>query len=172
MKISGVYPITLTNPAYASTDVLVTLVRPPLINSIQQFVTDDDNRVVAADLLVYGIIPCFVSLSFSFIRDQFSETVDLTAVKDALKSYINSLAPGTSLSISKLVDIVHNFDIIRISLPTISLTGELEKPDGTVETLTTDDALDIPNEFSIQLSQNTAAYFITSDDITISEISA
>ena len=163
--------LAFADPSLAGKDILLTLVRPAEIDDIQRYVLDDDNRVVAADLLVYGIIPCFVSLSFDFVRDEFATSIDLVAVKNSLTSYINSLPPGKALSISKLIDLIHDFDVIRVKIPSISLSGELEKPDGTVEILTTDDALAVPDYFFQQLSQSNTAYFITEGDISIQEIS-
>jgi hypothetical protein len=163
--------LTFSDASLAGKAALLTLVIPAEIDDIQRFVLDNDNRVVAADLLAYGIIPCFVSLSFSFVRDEFATSIDLDAVKNSLTSYINSLPPGTTLSISKLIDLIHDFDVIRVKIPSIVLSGELEKPDGTVEILTTDDSLDIPEEFFQQLSQNNTAYFVTAGDIIITEVS-
>jgi len=162
--------LTFTNALLAGKDVEIKLIYPPDILAVQNFVLDTEERVVLADLLVKGITPCFVTFKFSYVKQSLTENVDLTALKNALKSYINTLAPGTVLAVSSLIDIIHNFNILRVETNSIVLEGELHRPDDTVQALSTDNTLDIPEVLSIGLSQRTVAYFVTLADIFPAEI--
>jgi len=68
------------------------------ISGVQDYVDDDDNRVVAEDVLVRHFAPALVRGSFTVDSD-----LDTDDGKDALVTYINTLDPTEDLEVSDLV---------------------------------------------------------------------
>lgn len=162
--------LTFTDPLLAGKGVTIKLVYPPDLQAIQTYVLDETERVVLADTLVKAITPCFVTLQFSYTKKSLTENIVLDDLRNDLKTYINTLAPGTPLAISRLIDIVHNYDVVQVDIPSFQLTGVLYKPDGTQDSLSTTNSLVIPEDLALGVSQNTVAYFITLDSILASEV--
>ena len=162
--------ITFNSTAYNGKEVLIKINQPPQISTLQAFVQSDSERVVAADLLVRGIIPCFTKVEFNYVKKPLSTTIDLTEIKNAIKSYINNISPGETLNLSQIISIAHGFDVLRVDVPSLTVTGEVYTPANTIIEIEADNFLEIPFGREIGLSQKNTVYFITLDDIIITEV--
>jgi len=162
--------VTVNSPGYEGMDLYVSVSYPPQVLDVQTFVLGENDRVVAADLLVKGIIPVFVTMELEIVRPLFGNPVDLEAIKTALRDHVNTLPAGTPLSLSKLVQIVQGFSINWLNLSNLKVTGELHKLDGTVEELEAVDVLEVALDRKIGVSQRNVAYLVTQNDIQIFEL--
>jgi hypothetical protein len=163
--------LTFLDPLLAGKEINIRLSYPPDIQAIQNFVLDEEERVVLADLLVKGIIPVFVTLAFSYVKKTLSENTDIEALKGALKDYINALVPGSELAVSSLIDIIHNFGVMRVEMASIALSGILVRPDGlSTQLAMASNVLEIPEDLELGVSTNTVAYFSTLADIKVTEL--
>lgn len=160
---------TVTVPGCPSTQLFIRMYYPPNIAEIQTRLLDEDLRVVAADYIAKGIVPCFTKINIEYTRDRTSETPNIDALKSAIFNYVNSLKAGDVLNASNIIDICHNYSITRVKLP-IALTGDLHRTDGITEELSSSDMLTIPEHYDIGMSQFNSVYFITLEDISVTEV--
>tara|TARA_R110000824_G_scaffold16491_4_gene68429 strand:+ start:2265 stop:3926 length:1662 start_codon:yes stop_codon:yes gene_type:complete len=142
----------------------------PLIKEAQTFASSRNHRNYAGDLLIKAPIPCFVGLSFVIRTGAESSGADLSAIKSALSSFVNTLGFCGRLPASALNDVVYNYLVGDcVGLSSINMTGSIRKPDGTISLLSSDEVLIIPDEGVNMVTGRTTAFFLSPSDIAISE---
>lgn len=108
------------------------------LDGIQNYVTNEVNRVVCADLLVRGPNLYMININ---IDSYVSDAIDDDVVKDILTAYLDSLEPGEPLLVSDMISWLHNEGIVSIKIP-IDISYTLYHRDLTVTTGTVVDKLD------------------------------
>jgi hypothetical protein len=155
-----VLPI-IANAAKPTQEFQVTAIYQPHIEEIQDLLLSDSERFACADYLVKAALPCFVSVEMGIVKKRSTDTYDslrLNKLKQDIFTYINSIPFGEDLYASKIIDLCHNYDILRVDLP-VSLKGDILCNDGTVITITDNDYLAIPTEIHKGVSKMTTLYF-------------
>lgn len=149
--------------------VLLNLTRPSAFTSIQTYLEDDDNRVVCSNLLAKAYAPVFISTSIHYRQTSAGETVDEVAIKTAVSDYVNSLAGGVNtVEVSKIIDIVQNFEGVQSVVLPLTVNAEVHKTDGSTESLETSDKLLISTDKPIGFSQRICQYILNPEDIEMS----
>jgi hypothetical protein len=97
----------------------------PSLVDVQDFVDDDDNRIVAEDILVRHFLPALVRGNFVVDSD-----VDSEAALEALAEYINTLSPEENLEVSDLVGLLRDEGATYTRLP-VTLTVLRQEADRT-----------------------------------------
>lgn len=92
--------------------VRVTYMSASSLVDVQDFVDDEDNRVVAEDLLVRHFLPALVRGAFTVDED-----LDTEAGVDALTSYINELDPTENLEVSDLTKVLQEEGATYVKMP-------------------------------------------------------
>lgn len=149
----------------------VTFLHQPQIAEIQDLFLNDAERIPCADYLVKGVVPCNVSINLKLVKNNSFDTLDTTAIKSAIFSYINGLSIGEPVSASKIIDICHNYNIKRVDLPII-MNGTIFVPYSNTDELvyiSSTDTLEIPNMPARGVTANTSAFFINYFDENGSE---
>jgi hypothetical protein len=142
----------------------------PLIKESQTFAGGRNNRNYAGDILVKAPIPCFVGLAFTIRSRAEDSGADLSAIKTGLAKFVNTLGFCGRLPASALNDVIYNFLVGDcVGLSAISMTGRIRRPDGTTEVLNGSEVLVIPSEPANMVTARTVAFFLSPEDISISE---
>jgi len=92
--------------------VRVTYMSATSLVDVQEFADDEDNRVVAEDLLVRHFLPALVRGAFTVDED-----LDTDAGVDALTSYINELDPTENLEVSDLTKVLQDEGATYVKMP-------------------------------------------------------
>jgi len=148
-------------------DYDVTVVADPLVKQVQEFIGLRDVRNPVGDHLVKGAIPCFMSLAVILERTNSSDTVNTATLADALADYVNTTGFAGKLYASALAGVLEPLLPSSVSADTITMLGQIRKPDGTVTTLTSTDILTIPDDASNFLGSRTAVFILNMDDVAI-----
>lgn len=143
-------------------DFEIHVIGQPNILAMQDMLLLDSQRIACADYLVKAVVPCLVSLDIKLVKkspvDTF-ESLNLQQLKKDIFNYINTIPFGEQLYASNIVNICHDYNIKRVDLP-IEMAGQVLAPDGTVNYITSNDALPIPYDLNHGVSPKTTAYFI------------
>lgn len=127
--------LVINNGLLIGSNILVTYTHSPDIVDVQNFVEDDANRVVTADLLTKFSQPAFVDFTVKITLD--SETEETAASIDALiTTFINALPVGARLEASDIVDLIYDNGGEFVDLP-FDITVTVLNNDGT-KTVTVD----------------------------------
>ena len=148
--------VTLLNDTFKNSTVQVTQSYPPNISEVQTFVNDSDNRSICMDLLIRGIIPCYIDVeaTVKFLYDDDNED----AIRQAIQSYVNT---ASEITASHIIDIIKNYDNVDyVSLP-LKIYGKLYVPNSVLDLrdLYTENVLEIPTDYEYMLSSDTVAYY-------------
>lgn len=154
--------ITFADQSLFGSTIIIKTIRPALINSIQDFIDLEDNRVSVSDILVKGFVPVFINLDVYYDVKRYSETISEIVLKNDIMSYVNNIPSGESLVVSKIADIFHNYGVKKVHLP-LTINGVLVTM--SEETFSSTDELIIPN--TTIFTQNVVNYFIEEKDITL-----
>lgn len=153
-------------------DILVSL--QPDIANIQNVFLSSNNRILCADYLVKGMLPCFVNIALKLERNNTFDDFPVDALKKDIYLYVNGLKFGEDLQASKIIDLCHNYDVKRVRLP-IVLNGEIYTNHSTTLNISSKDVLTIPNNYTMGVSKKTTGFVInyfnagTDPDVNISD---
>lgn len=153
-------------------DILVSL--QPDISNIQNVFLSSNNRILCADYLVKGMLPCFVNIALKLERNNTFDDFPVDALKKDIYLYVNGLKFGEDLQASKIIDLCHNYDVKRVRLP-IVLNGEIYTNHSTTLNISSKDVLTIPNNYTMGVSKKTTGFVInyfnagTDPDVNISD---
>jgi hypothetical protein len=162
--------INFTDAALATQQVQITMVVPTNIQGFQDFVDQDDQRVITASLLIRALCPVFISMNIVYKRKVFDPVPDTAAITSAILDYINNAEGQDKLQVSKIVKIVQETEGVHdIELP-LEVTAEVHNTDGTVEIIVFDNELEIAESKSIGFSQRICQYIVKEADISFSEL--
>jgi len=156
------YADTPPTPIGTTLEFNIQLLHTPSLLEMQNILLNDGNRVVCADYLVKGVVPCFVSLELSLVKKNNTDTYESLGLQDLkadIFNYINSLPFGSELQSSSLIDLCHNYGIKRVNLP-IVIEGVLLCPSGNNLTIRSEDVLTIPSNPEAGVSPRNVAHFI------------
>lgn len=117
------------------------------LDGIQNYITDEMNRVVCADLLARG--PNIYLIDF-LISSYVSDAIDDEVVEDIVTRYLDSLEPGEPLLVSDLVSWLHGEGVVSIKIP-LDITYICYNRDMTVTTGEVVDKLDPQDRTAIYL---------------------
>lgn len=146
--------------------VELTLVGQPEIPEIQSVFLQERQRIACADYLVKAAIPCSVSFNLSIFRRPGGEEIDSQNLELDLVNYVNNLAFGESLFVSKIIDICHNYPILRVDLP-IRVYGRILAPNGQILTISDTDQLLLPKNPAAGVYPENTAFFTSTDQVTL-----
>jgi hypothetical protein len=136
----------------------------PLLEGLDTFVASEDNRVCCYDPVVRGMFPVLISGDLTIrVRLALGVTlVDLEAqIKAAIKEFIESVVYPEVLSVSDLIQEIHNrvSGVSAVALP-ISLSYTLTDPkDFTQASGPLTDEFSAPTGVSDQITWNTLRYY-------------
>jgi hypothetical protein len=162
--------IRFLNPTYANRRAVITVSAPTSIQTIQDFVDDENNRVIAASLWVRAFAPVFISMDISYRVTGTDEPVDEDALKLEIQSYVNALAGLDTIEVSKIVQIMEQATGLKSVVLPVTVVAEVNKTNGSVETVTTQDKLVIETDRTIGFSQRICQYILKPEDITLTKV--
>jgi hypothetical protein len=150
---------------YSQKEYAVEFLTMPLLTELQDFISDESVRPLAADVLVRAATPCLVSVNATLLRTADESAPDLSPIRAAIVNQINSLNfPGTLYS-SQLIDTIHSFLSGNTVVGSIVMQGRILRPDGEVVIIRDQIALQIPNAPSVLVTPTTTAFYIDINDV-------
>lgn len=132
--------------------VRVTYASAPDLQDVQDYVDDEDNRIVAEDVLVRHFFPALVR--GSFVTD---EDFDTDTGLDALQTYVNELDPKENLEVSDMAGVLRDEGATYVRMP-ITLTVLQQQMDRTW----------IASIVQDRVSYSRIQHFIADDALTVS----
>jgi hypothetical protein len=162
--------LTFLKSDLESKEVIITTRNPSGISSVQSFLEDEENRVIAANLLARTFAPVFISLNISYRVTGFDSPVDEISLKVNLQNYVNSLAGEETVEVSKIVNILEETAGLKSVVLPLIVSSEIHKTDGTTVTSETQDKLVIPTEKDLGFSQKICQYILLSEDIVFTQV--
>lgn len=121
---------TLNTDPINETDYYVDVMRMPFVDRIQDFVSSGEDRSVAADMLVKGVVPVLLGCNLKIVMPTGSAPLDVDDIKIRITNAVNSIRFGQPIPTSLISHIVHK-EIpadAYLDLP-ISLYGKMYYPD-------------------------------------------
>jgi hypothetical protein len=150
----------------------VTTTGLPLIDELQDYMSDRDVRSRAADVLVKAAVPCFTKISFEIRKGANDPAIDTAPVKTALVAAIREIGFTGQLHASTISGVVHQFLSGRAALGAIDMFGRIRRPDGSIQYVRDNTLLQIPNDPTRLVTGRTTAFLIGEEDIEISFVAA
>lgn len=149
--------LNMLNGGVLGGSFMLTYSHSPETVAVQNFMDDEDHRVVTADILAKFTNPAFVDFSavFSLADDA---TITAAGMLSKIEQFINSLAPGARLEVSDLVKLMYDNGADFVQLP-ITVTVTVLQNDGTELVATSNNFVEAPS---------TAAYLPRT--ITLTEV--
>lgn len=163
--------IFLVDPAEGGPDemaVIVEVMGLPSISEIQDFISDSESRPAGANYLVRAAIPCFVACSPITVR--MGQEVNPGDVQMAIYRHINEIKPGEPIRIDGIVMAARSVQgVTSVELP-VRIMGRVFAPGGSIIDISSENALIVPQDPSVQLVPESVAFFASLDDIQINSI--
>lgn len=85
----------------------------PVVEDAQEYVDDDDTRIVTSDLLVKHFQPAYVDMAISYE----SETATEDAIETAVREFINAIPQGEYFEMSDLINLLYERGADRVQTP-------------------------------------------------------
>lgn len=139
----------------------------PGIATLQDVVADRSVRSLVGDCLVKAPIPCFVTATVNVNHNIGADAVDTDAVAAAVAEAINATGFIGQLQATVLVTAAQNALPTGSIITSVSMTGALVKPNGTVVTLSSSSFLDVGSDPTLMTTSRTACYFSAAAGITV-----
>jgi hypothetical protein len=153
--------------------------------AIHDFSRDRFERILAANVLVRGYIPAYLSFNVQYkLKPIATDIVDEAALISALVSFVNEFNPNDVLDASDISTTTRNFDTNIGSVQPVTITYDLIVPDGRLLQYTTTDEVNLDTDkldadfagelddpLSVGLSDRNIRYMTTSDLVTVELIS-
>lgn len=150
----------------------VTTVGLPLIDDVQDYLSDRDVRSRATDVLVKAAVPCFTALSFTIRAENINTAIDTDAIKRAVVEEIQKLGFSGQLHSSHINGVVHRFLTGRQAVSAIDMFGRIRRPDGSIQYIRDNTLLQIPDDPARMVTGRTTAFLVGPADISISIVAA
>lgn len=138
-------------------DIVVSL--QPNIASIQDLFLSSSERIVCADYLIKGAVPCYVSVDLKIYKKSSLSVIPVETLKQDIFNYVNSIKFGENLNVSEIIKICHKYDISHVKLP-ITVNGDIYAQDSSVISFSSRDVLEIPTNLAKGVSPKTTAFVI------------
>lgn len=127
-------------------DFYVEFVYLPNIYNIQNNLLSAENKIICADFLVKAVVPCFVNLSLKLYKRKEFLSEHTALIKQDIFNYINNIDFNTSLDVSQIIDICHNYPVKKVDLP-LNLEAFIFAPNNDIITITDSDSITISDEY-------------------------
>lgn len=134
------------------------------IRLLQEYVDSSDRKYPGQDTLIKAAVPCFLTLRFTV--KAIDTTYDLTELKNAVVTHVNSLPTGKGfIDGQDIVDSLKDYNV-QVRFP-INMTGSFILPDKTHTVTTTNARLDCPSWPEYHLTPDVFAFFTDLDNVEI-----
>lgn len=140
----------------------------PSVASLQSYLGSNDVRPPFLDILVKGCAPARLNLTITLSR---RITADKERdIKAAIVSYVNKLPIGRTLYHSDIISSFVSLLPPDVSVKSISSSAVIQGFDDTYQTINSGSNayLEIPTDYSKNISKNTVGWFSDESNITIS----
>ncbi len=176
------------------TDYYVDVMRMPFVDRLQDFVSNGEDRSVAADTVVKGVVPILLGCNMKVVMPTGSAPLDIDDIKIRITNAVNSTRFGQPISTSLISHIVHKEIPANayLDLP-VSLYGKIYYPDKPefnligndglyygdpgydnglpdVRLIRSADKLEAPYQPTRGVSPKTASFFLTPHTINITVV--
>jgi len=149
-------------------DYLVSFIGSPLIADLQGFLGSETVRPWGTDVLVRAAVPCLLQLNIVLLRDADESAPELSSIKRAIVSYVNSLDFSGVLYSSKLIDIIHSAMGGNTVVGTLVMQGKITPPTGDAIVIRHSAVLRIPNMPANKITAETTVFFLDVGNVSIS----
>ena len=163
----SIYEQLEVETSYIEEDLIITADYIPYIQSIQEYVDGEETKYIRSDTLVRSYMPCFISMTINY-RSSFPTSEIEPQIKSTLIEFINTYDQDI-LYVSKIMDELHNLDIINVNLP-LEITGTFYLPDGDITSQTSENKIQIESDFNLGISEKTYRFFIVPSDIGLNKL--
>lgn len=136
--------LAIPNPAFQGTDILLRYFTHADFDAVQDFVDDDVNRIVTADLLARAPMPVFVDVAINYARLEGGP--DAATVQQVVEDFINGRKLGQCVSIYDLTKTLSDAGVRFVQLP-ITLSATKVNLDFTETAVTSTDRLEFAPNF-------------------------
>ena len=139
------------------------------LSDLQNYLNDRQHQAPAGDYLVKGATPCFVGANITIGYKAGTQPPDISAMQSAVATAINAVTFDVAdLQASAIINYVTGIlnGAGYVIMP-LTLTGEIDNPDGTITNLNSSNSLVIPNDAVLGVSRRTVAYYAYPEDINI-----
>jgi hypothetical protein len=162
-------PATTTDTVIGSTASYSVFVRGmPLIREIHDFVSGRDVRPASGDVIVKAPIPCDLRLSLVLYKKPNDPDIDTVTIKNNIANVVNKLGFTGRLSASVIHSEIHKVLTSGQNVGPIEMFGRVRKPDGTYQYVRSFGVIEIPTDYTTNLSKRTCAFILDPEDIGIS----
>ena len=113
-----------------TTDYYVDIMRMPFVDRVQDFVSSGEDRSVAADMLVKGVVPVLLGCNVKIVMPTGSAPIDTDDIKIKITNAVNAIRFGQPIPTSLVAHVIHRElpGDAYLDLP-ISLYGKIYYPD-------------------------------------------
>lgn len=158
--------------AGATQDYDVTVFDMPLLDDINDFLTDGDRVAPTTNVLVRGAVPCVttISMRIRLLDSEFESDIDVQGLRGALINRIYSLGFDYGvLSVSHVMEVAHDYISGRsdVGATTVTLRGEILAPSGDRLRLSDGQEITIPDRPDIQVTPRNTMFLTDSSRIDI-----
>jgi hypothetical protein len=153
LRYSGQEQLTIVPEIPAANGIAIDLQWSNLLGEVQNFVNNPGNRTVVADMLVRNQIPATATCKVFFGPANGSLTT--TAAQQLLIDYLNAFEGG-SLEVAALISLLIQNG--ATSVTPFTVTVKIDQIDGTIQTITSGDTIQIPRGVFL-VAQNVTASF-------------
>ena len=150
----------------------VTVFDMPLIDDINDFLTDVDRVAPTTNVLVRGAVPCVttIAMRIRLLDSDYESDINVQGLRSALISRVFNLGFGYGvLSVSNIMEVAHDYITGRSDVggTTVSLKGEIVAPSG--DRLITNDGQEIriPDRPDIQVTADNTIFLTDASRIDI-----
>lgn len=165
-----VIKVTFLNSNFINSRVVITAYKPSSILNLQTFVDEDDNRVMASDELVRAMAPVFISSEITYRIESSDKAPDQASLKIAVMDFVNELSGENTIQVSQIIDLIQSFEGVKGVMLPLVINAEVNKTDGSVENISTEDKLVIATEQPIGFSQKICQYIMRAEDLTFNVV--
>jgi hypothetical protein len=151
---------------FKDTDTIVTIDYMPLIKDMQEYVDSEEVTSLLYSSLVRSYMPCFISMGISY-QSTFTAAETEEKIQTTVLDYINGYNEDI-LYVSKIIDQLHTIDLESISLP-LEITGTFHLPDGSIDTIVSEDFIKIEDNIELGASKRTYRFFMTPSDLLLTK---
>ena len=145
--------LILIDSAYINENLRVAYAHVQEINAMHDFVTDDGNRILDADILMKHFIPAVVSMTVKYSLGVSTSTQDVTpdTIKKSIVDFINGRHAINPLDASDIIDIIlYNIDNSRtrnVAVVTpFEMVAVIHNTDGSTSVSKSTSSLKIPSD--------------------------
>lgn len=174
----------LLQPSYNGKTVRVKYETQASLNTISDFTRNRFRRVLAANILVKGMYPVYLSMEIPYrLKKNATNFINEEALINTVVDYINTFDPNDVIDISDIYQVVRNFDSNIGAVTPFLIQYVLIAPDGRIITYTTDDQVtldstkildtsgngDLPQPAALGISDRIVRYMTTVSRISVIE---